>query len=103
MNGLFWNLFMVDYAAVEHDGSILDARGFDGDYTMHTIGNLETHLFRAAIPTNCMSSVGQLDPEPPVAEQHGDFRKGIAFRVSAYSSAFNAFQRDTLFHADIRA
>ena len=45
MNGLFWNLLMVDYAAVQHDSSILDARGFDGDYTMHTIGNLETIYF----------------------------------------------------------
>lgn len=96
MNGLFWNLLMVDYAAVQHDSSILDARGFDGDYTMHTIGNLETIYFVRDSDELYVVSWAAI-PEPPLRKQHGDFGKGIAFRVSAYSSAFNAFQRDTLF------
>ena len=41
--GLGWNPLLIDYGAVpEHDTSLIDARGLDGDYDMRTIGHLKT-------------------------------------------------------------
>ena len=95
-NGLFWDLFLVDYAAVRHDDSVLETRGFDGDYIMRTIGHLETIYFvRDSDELHVVSWASV--PEPPLRRyRRGEFGKGASFRVSAYRAVFNAFQRDTL-------
>jgi hypothetical protein len=96
-NGVFWNLFLVDYSTVQHDGSTLDARGFDGDYNMRIIGGLETIYFIRDSDEFYVVSWAST-PEPPSRRHRGgEFAKGAAFRVSAYGPVFNDFQRDTLF------
>jgi hypothetical protein len=96
MHGLFWNLLLVDHAAVQHDGSILDARGFDGDYLMRTIGNLESIYFVRDSDELYAVSWASVS-EPPLRDRYGEFGRGVAFRISACNPVFNSFQRDTLF------
>jgi hypothetical protein len=93
----FWDLMLLDYAAVHHDGKILEQRGFDGDYIMSTIGTLETiYLVRDSDEFHIIgwSSL----PEWELRKKHGgDFAKGGRFRVSAHGPAFNDMQRELLF------
>jgi hypothetical protein len=97
MNGNFWDLLMVDYSAVRHDSSLLDERGWDGDYIMRTIGNLETIYFVRDSDEMHVVSWTNL-PEPRLRRRYGgEFVKGAAFRASAYNPVFNNFQRDALF------
>jgi hypothetical protein len=97
ITGNFWDLFLVDYGAVQHDGSLLETRGFDGDYIMRTITHLETIYFvRDSDELHIVSWASM--PEPPARRHHGgEFLKGAAFRVSANNPVFNGFQRATLF------
>ena len=97
MNGNFWDLFVIDYAAVDHDGSSLDARGFDGDYIMRTIGNLDSIYFVRDSDELHVLCWASFDPPPVKRRRGGEFIKGAEFRVSAYSPVFNDFQRATLF------
>jgi hypothetical protein len=96
MDGNFWDLFLVDYAAVRHDGSALDNRGFDGDYIGRTISNLETIYFVRDSDEMHVVSWASLAEPPLQRRRGGEFAKGVAFRVSAYSPIFNDFQRNTL-------
>ena len=97
IDGNFWDVALIDYSVVKHDSSLLDVRGWDGDYLMRTIGNLETIYFvRDSDEFHVVSWASFADP---TLRRHrgGEFIKAAAFRISAYSTAFNAFQRDTLF------
>ena len=96
MNGNFWDLFLLDYSAVEHDGSILTTRGFDGDYIMRTIGNLETIYFiRDSDEMHVISWASMTEPALR-PQRGGEFVKGANFRASAYGPVFNWFQQNTL-------
>ena len=97
MDGTFWDLFLVDYGVVPHDGSTLNARGFDGDYIMRTIGNLENIYFVRDSDELHVVCWASFDPPPQRLHRGGEFFKGAEFRVSAYGPMFNRFQRDTLF------
>ena len=97
MNGNFWDLFLIDYGAVAHDGSTLSARGFDGDYIMRTIGNLENIYFVRDSDELHVVCWAAFDPPPPRRHRGGEFTKGAEFRVSAHGPVFNDFQRATLF------
>jgi hypothetical protein len=51
--GLFWDVLLIDYGAVKsHNGAILDDRGWDCDYIMLTIGDLETILCGSRLGRN---------------------------------------------------
>jgi hypothetical protein len=97
ISGNLWDLLLVDYSATNYDGSILDVRGFDGDFIMHTVSKLETIYFVRDSDELHIVSWASL-PEPP-SHRHrfSNFFKGVAFRISAYRPVFNAFQRETLF------
>ncbi|MGH6742705.1 MAG: hypothetical protein ACREDY_27350, partial [Bradyrhizobium sp.] len=95
--GMRWDLMLVDYAAIPHDGAILDQRGFDGDYIMRTIGGLDTiYTVRDSDEMYVVSWASLPEPEFP-RQRHGDFGKGIGFRASAHGAEFNAMQRALLF------
>jgi hypothetical protein len=97
MNGNFWDLFVLDYGAVDHDGASLNARGFDGDYIMRTIGNLDSIYFVRDSDELHVLCWASFDPPPVKRHRGGEFVKGAEFRVSAYGPVFNHFQRATLF------
>jgi hypothetical protein len=92
-----WDLMLIDYAAVEHDGSVLDARGFDGEYIMRTITGLETiHFVR---DSDAFHFIGWNSYPPPTIRPHkfNNFGKGLTFRILALNRAWNFFQRELLF------
>lgn len=97
ISGPCWDLYLIDYNRAKHDGSILDTRGFDGDYVMRATGNLETiYLVRDSDEFHVVSWASL--PEPVLRKhRYGDFGKGVEFRKSAYGSGFNEMQRDLLF------
>jgi hypothetical protein len=94
--GLRWDLLLCDYSTVQHDDSILDNRGFDGDYIMRTIGDLETtYLVRDSDELYIVGWAAL--PEPPLRQHpYGELGKGAVFRTSAHGPEFNAMQRDLL-------
>jgi hypothetical protein len=104
--GVFWDVLLIDYGAVgSHDLSILDERGWDGDYNMRTIGHLETmYLVRDTDELNVISWNSM--PGPPFARQPlGILGKAAPFRASYWGNAFNDFHRQLLIlptriHAD---
>jgi hypothetical protein len=55
--GLCRDVLLIDYGAVKsHDSAILDDRGWDGDYIMRAIGDIETiYLVRDSDDTNAIS------------------------------------------------
>jgi hypothetical protein len=92
--GLFWDVLLIDYAAVtSNDLSVLDNRGWDGDYNMRTIGHLETmYLVRNTDEFNAVSWNSL--PGPPLARQPlGALGKAATFRKSYWGDAFNDFHR----------
>jgi hypothetical protein len=98
VHGLSWDIFLLDYAAVSsHDGSILDDRGWDGDYIMRTVGGLKSiHLIQDSDEFNAAgwSSI------PSYSSRHhrfGAYGKGIEFRTSYNDGAFNSLHRRLLF------
>jgi hypothetical protein len=96
--GLFWDLLLLDYAAVrQHDSAILDDRGFDGDYIMRTAGDLESfYPVRDSDEIHVVSWVSY--PEtPPHRQTFGELGRGAEFRASAYGPMYNALHRQFLF------
>jgi hypothetical protein len=104
--GLFWDVLLIDYAAVTmNDLSVLDNRGWDGDYNMRAIGHLETiYLVRDTDELNAISWNSM--PGPPFARHPlGVLGKAANFRASYWSGVFNDFHRQlfvlpTRIHAD---
>jgi len=95
--GLRWDILLVDYAAVPHDASILNRRGFDGDYIMSMVGNLQTIYFVRDSDDVHVVSWASYDEQPRRLRQYGEPGKGVEFRASAYGPEFNSMQRDCLF------
>jgi hypothetical protein len=98
--GLGWNPLLIDYGAVpEHDTSLIDARGLDGDYDMRTIGHLKT-IYAVTdtdeIYTASWSSAEYM-AQPERRQIFGELGKGTAFRASYYGPHFNWLHRNTLF------
>jgi hypothetical protein len=95
--GLFWDVLLIDYAAVtSNDLSVLDNRGWDGDYNMRTIGHLETmYLVRDTDEFNAISW-NSLPGPPLVRRPLGVLGKATTFRSSYWGDAFNDFHRQLI-------
>jgi hypothetical protein len=95
--GLRWDVLLLDYAAVNsHDSSILDERGWDGDYIMRTFGHLET-MYIVRDSDDIMLGGWASDPEVRTRPHIlGDLSKGVSFRKSYYSDSFNSLHRGLL-------
>ena len=88
---------LIDYGAVpEHDTSLIDARGLDGDYDMRTIGHLKT-IYAVTdtdeIYTASWSSAEYM-AQPERRQIFGELGKGTAFRTSYYGPHFNWLHRE---------
>ena len=98
--GMGWNPLLIDYAAVsEHDESLIDTRGLDGDYDMRTIGHLKTiYAVRDLdeIYAASWSSVAYMT-QPTRRQTFGEWGKGTAFRASYCAPHFNWLHRALLF------
>jgi hypothetical protein len=98
--GMGWNPLLIDYAAVqEHDVSLINERGLDGDYDMRTIGHLKTiYAVRDSdeIYTASWSSLAYM-AQPIRRQIFGELGKGTAFRASYYGPHFNWLHRALLF------
>lgn len=97
--GLNWDVFLIDYNAVErHDSSILDDRGFDGDYNLRTIGTMnKIYAIRDTDEIGVISWNALPYPPQLVAPKGGEIGKGAMFRASYYGPNFNALHRQMLF------
>lgn len=95
--GMRWDLLLVDYSAVSHDSAILNERGFDGDYIMRTIGDLETIYFVRDSDELHVVSWASFPDQPLRMQPYGEMGRGIGFRASAYGPQFNSMQRALLF------
>jgi len=96
--GLVWDILLMDYASIKtHDASLLDDRGWDGDYIMRTVGDLETiYLVRDSDEINAIG--WSSNPKPPLRRlRGGELRKGLSFRTSYYNASFNSLHRRLLF------
>jgi hypothetical protein len=98
--GMGWNPLLIDYAAVsEHDVSLIETRGLDGDYDMRTIGHLKTiYAVRDSdeIYAASWSSLAYM-AQPLRRQRLGEWGKGTAFRASYYAPHFNWLHRALLF------
>jgi hypothetical protein len=98
--GMGWNPLLIDYAAVlEHDISLIETRGLDGDYDMRTIGHLKTiYAVRDSdeIYTASWSTLAYM-AQPLRRQIFGEWGKGTAFRSSYYGPHFNWLHRALLF------
>jgi hypothetical protein len=93
-----WDILLLDYAAVKsHDTTLLNDRGWDGDYIMRTIGDLETiYLVRDSDEINAVS--WSSNPTSPLRRRRGgELRKGADFRKLYYHPSFNLLHRRLLF------
>jgi hypothetical protein len=98
VGGLYWDALLIDYAAVgEHNSSLLDDRGSDGDYVMRTVGNLETiYVVRDSDEFHDVSWASN-PPHDLHRQFYPEFAKGASFRASWHSPMFNALHRQLLF------
>lgn len=98
--GMGWNPFLIDYAAVpDHDVSLIETRGLDGDYDMRTIGHLKAiYAVRDSdeIYAASWSSAGYM-AQRQRRQVFGEWGKGTAFRASYYAPHFNWLHRALLF------
>jgi hypothetical protein len=96
--GASWDLMLMDYRAIkQHDQSVLNERGFDGDYIMRTAGNLETfYAIRDSDDVHVVS--WSANPQTiPKAHPFGKLGKAAAFRASFNSPNNNWLHRKLLF------
>jgi hypothetical protein len=96
--GSFWDVLLIDYAAVKvHDSSILDHRGWDGDYILRTVGDLRTvYLVRDTDEIN-FAGWSSLPWTPLPRIPHGELGKGVALRSSFYRKELNSLHRRLAF------
>ena len=98
--GMGWNPLLIDYGAVpEHDVTLIDTRGLDGDYDMRTIGHLKTIYAVRDSDEIYAASWSTLDymAQPIRRQVFGEWGKGTAFRCSYYGPHFNWLHRALLF------
>jgi hypothetical protein len=96
--GSFWDVLLIDYAAVkQHESSILDERGWDGDYIMKTVGDLHTaYLVRDTDEIN-FAGWNSLPWTPLPRIPHGELGKGAALRSSFARPSLNSLHRRLAF------
>ncbi len=96
--GGFWDILLIDYAAVKiYDSTILDDRGWDGDYILKTVGDFRaTYLVRDTDEIN-FAGWNSLPWTPLARVPHGELGKGAAFRASFYRKSWNSLHRRLAF------
>jgi hypothetical protein len=98
--GMCWNPILIDYAAVlDHNSSLLEDRGLDGDYDMRTIGGFKAVYAMRDSDEFYAASWSPRSVQECALRQKGwsNLRKGSAFRASYYGSTFNWLHRASLF------
>jgi hypothetical protein len=96
--GFLWDVMLIDYGAVKtHDPEVLNDRGWDGDYIISIVGDLQRFYFvRDSDELNLLGWAHL--PGPPVRRHpYGTLGKGIAFRNSYNRPTLNRLQRSFFF------
>jgi len=97
--GVRWDVLLLDYAAVNsQESSLLEERGWDGDYIMRTFGDLESfHLVRDSDELMLVSWSSEPAVDMRRRQIWGEVGKGVGFRASYYSNSLNSLHRQLLF------